>query len=73
MFKLLHNAELHLGQDVEVKLTAKNNSTSHSRKVKAVTFNFQRQKYTGEIMRLIKSDKLKDEIKLRPGEREYFF
>ena len=68
MFKLLHDADLNLGQDVEVKLKAKNNNKKYSRTVKAVTFNFQRQKYTGEIVKLVKSEKCEGEKELKPGQ-----
>ena len=71
VFKFLHEADIFLGQDVEVKLTAKNNNKDYARKVKAVTFNFQKQKYTGEIVSLIKSMKLDEEKELKPGQREY--
>ena len=68
MFKLLHDADLNLGQDVEVKLKAKNNNKKYSRTVKAVTFNFQRRKYTGEIVKLVKSEKCEGEKELKPGQ-----
>ena len=55
---------------MEVKLKAKNNSKKYSRTIKAVTFNFQRQKYTGEIVSLVKSDKLEGEKELKPGQGE---
>ena len=70
MFKLLHDADLKLGQDAEIKLTAKNTNKKYSRTVKAVTFNFQRQKYTGQIVKLVKSDKIEGEKELKPGQGE---
>lgn len=72
VFKFLHEADLSLGQDIEVKLSAKNTNKTYARKVKAVTFNFQKQKYTGEIVSLIQSVKLDEEKELKPGQQHEF-
>ena len=70
VFKLTHDDDLFYGQAIEVKLSAKNISARNRRTVKAVTFYYHRQKYTGEQGKLLMKDAIPLEADLKPGESE---
>ena len=70
VFKLTHDDDLFYGQAIEVKLSAKNMSARNRRTVKAVTFYYHRQKYTGEQGKLLMKDAIPLEADLKPGESE---